>query len=176
MYQQAAWQVSLFLIIILMAIFVFVVMNSGHKKDYGQVKKKAYRIRNWAFIIVIGLMVAGTILTIKDIPFERPVYGSEKPVIVDAVAKQFAFELSQTEFEVGQPIEFLVTSADVNHGFGIYDEDMNIIAQTQAMPEYTNTIYYTFKKPGTYQILCMEYCGVAHHVMIGSFEVVAAQD
>jgi cytochrome c oxidase subunit II len=175
MYQEAAWQVSLYLIIILIAIFAFVVMNSGHKKDYDPIKKKAYKVRNGLFVIIIGLMVTGTVLTMKDIPFERPVYGNEKPVVVDAVAKQFVFELSQSEFEVGQPVEFKVTSADVNHGFGIYDEDMNLIAQTQAMPDYTNTIYYTFEEPGTYQILCMEYCGVAHHVMIGSIEVVAAK-
>lgn len=176
MYQQAAWQVSLFLIVILIAIFVYVVFNAGYKKEYAPIKKKSHRVRNWAFVVIIALMLTGTVLTMKDIPYDRPVYGSEKPVVVDVVAKQFAFELSQDKFEVGKPIEFKVTSADVNHGFGIYDEDMNLIAQTQAMPEYTNTVYYTFDKPGKYQILCMEYCGIAHHVMIGSFEVVAASE
>ncbi|PXV76312.1 hypothetical protein [Nitrosomonas eutropha] len=71
----------------------------------------------------------------------------------------------------GQPVEFQVSAADVNHGFGIYDENLVLIAQTQAMPGYTNKLIHTFDKPGKFKILCLEYCGLAHHVMITELTV-----
>lgn len=79
---------------------------------------------------------------------------------------QFSWQLSDENFVVGEPVQFRVTSKDVTHGFGLYDTKMKIIAQTQAMPEYTNTVAVTFKKPGTYKILCLEYCSTGHHLMM----------
>ncbi|MCM3117790.1 hypothetical protein M3610_21285 [Neobacillus sp. MER 74] len=67
---------------------------------------------------------------------------------------------------MGEPVQFRVTSKDVTHGFGLYDEKLHLIAQTQAMPDYTNIVSITFKKPGTYKIMCLEYCSTGHHVMI----------
>ncbi|CAF0701745.1 hypothetical protein MPNT_410011 [Candidatus Methylacidithermus pantelleriae] len=58
------------------------------------------------------------------------------------------------------PVEFLVRAADVNHGFGLYDPDGRLVAEVQAMPGYTNRLTYVFKKPGTYKVLCLEFCGV----------------
>jgi cytochrome c oxidase subunit 2 len=50
------------------------------------------------------------------------------------------------------------------------------VTQTQAMPGYVNKLYHTFTKPGKYQILCMEYCGAAHHFMVTEFEVLSNED
>ena len=72
---------------------------------------------------------------------------------------------------VGKIIEFDVTSGDVNHGFGIYDDDGHLLAQTQAMPGYTNRLRYRFEKAGVYHVLCMEYCGFAHHLMTTTIHV-----
>jgi cytochrome c oxidase subunit II len=79
--------------------------------------------------------------------------------------------LSRSQVPVGQSVEFHVTSADVNHDFAIYDPGMHVVAQTQAMPGYTNKLDYTFSKPGTYKILCLEYCGIAHHNMMSEIKV-----
>jgi cytochrome c oxidase subunit 2 len=67
-----------------------------------------------------------------------------------------------------------VTSADVNHDFAIYAPDGRIVVQTQAMPGFVNKILYTFDKPGTYKIRCLEYCGLGHDVMAADLTVVAA--
>ncbi len=110
-------------------------------------------------------------MTLKELPYELPASAAGAPLSIDVNAIQFGFEMSEYQAKVGQPIEFNVTSSDVNHGFGIYDENMVVITQTQAMPGYTNKLYYTFTKPGKYKILCLEYCGLAHHFMIADFEV-----
>jgi cytochrome c oxidase subunit II len=39
------------------------------------------------------------------------------------------------------------------------------------MPDYTNRLFYTFNVPGHYYVLCLEYCGVAHHAMNTEFDV-----
>jgi cytochrome c oxidase subunit 2 len=61
----------------------------------------------------------------------------------------------------------------VNHGFALYDDQLHLLAQIQAMPGFTNKVRHRFTAPGKYKILCMEYCGLAHHGMVADFEVVA---
>lgn len=71
----------------------------------------------------------------------------------------------------GSPVEFRVTSADVNHGFAIYAPDGRIVIQTQAMPGFDNRILYTFTTPGKYRVMCLEYCGVGHAPMVTEFDL-----
>ena len=79
--------------------------------------------------------------------------------------------MSESQAKVGENVVFNVTAIDVTHGLGIYDPDMRLITQTQAMPGYTNSLAVTFDAPGTYKLLCMEYCGLAHHGMVSEFTV-----
>ena len=72
-----------------------------------------------------------------------------------------------------QSVRFDVTSADVNHGFGIYTREGRLVAQTQAMPGYVNRLRLQFDRPGTYRVMCLEFCGLSHHVMTGVIEVTA---
>jgi cytochrome c oxidase subunit 2 len=75
----------------------------------------------------------------------------------------------------GQPVEIRVTTADVNHGFGLYDANNRLVTQTQAMPGFTNVIRHVFTTPGTYRVLCLEYCGLGHHTMFSQIVVTAAK-
>lgn len=169
MYQQAAWLITIILSIGIISVFLYVVLNAGKKEAYEPIKKRWYRFRNVYFVILVLVLGIATVITLQDLPFAKAQEGNDE--VVDVVAKQFAFELSKNEFKVGEQVAFNVTSADVNHGFGIYDENMILITQTQAMPEYTNTVYYTFDKPGTYTVFCLEYCGIGHHLMKATITV-----
>jgi cytochrome c oxidase subunit 2 len=62
-------------------------------------------------------------------------------------------------------VEFRVTSLDATHGFAVYNPTGAIIAQTQAMPGYINRLSVRFDEPGSYAVLCLEFCGMAHHNM-----------
>ena len=42
------------------------------------------------------------------------------------------------------------------------------------MPNYTNRLVYRFPAPGSYVIRCLEYCGIAHHVMQTTLVVTGA--
>jgi cytochrome c oxidase subunit 2 len=101
--------------------------------------------------------------------------------VIHVAARQFGFALSESpitnneewarragsppELPSGALIEFRVTSLDVNHGFGLYGPDGRLVAQTQAMPGYVNRLRVRLDRPRAYLILCLEYCGLAHHAM-----------
>lgn len=86
---------------------------------------------------------------------------------------QWFWEVDTTRIVTGRPVVFNVHTQDVNHGMGVYDADYHLLFQVQAMPGYLNRVQHTFDKPGTYRILCMEFCGIGHQDMIAEFTVSA---
>ncbi len=131
-------------------------------------------------------LVFALALTLPRMPY--PAEAAAPDRIVHVTGKQYAFALSPTPIagleaweegtypttvEVPAPstVEFRVTSLDVNHGFSLYAPDGELVAQTQAMPGYVNRLRVRFERPGTYTVLCLEYCGLGHHRMRGVVEV-----
>lgn len=173
--QEIALTITLILVGLLSAAFLLVVARAGKKAPFEEVTPGGYKIRNNFFKILLigGVAVAALSLPRAFVPIEAWAAGDDIQKI-HAVGYQWYWELDNEEVVSGKPVEFLVSSADVTHGFGIYDKDLRLIAQTQAMPGYTNRLNVTFDKPGTYQILCLEFCGVAHHDMVAEITVHAA--
>jgi cytochrome c oxidase subunit 2 len=173
MYQHIAWVVSISLIAILAIVFIYVVVNSRRDGNGVEVAAATGRWRGrllWGVTLVCIPVVA---YSLTGLPYARKVIANMESIKVQAIGHQWYWELSQTEFQMGKQVEFQVTSADVNHGFAIYGPDMKIVTQTQGMPGVTNVLRYTFEQPGTYKIMCLEYCGVAHHSMMTELHVVA---
>ncbi|MDX1371604.1 MAG: hypothetical protein R3321_04000 [Nitrososphaeraceae archaeon] len=76
--------------------------------------------------------------------------------------------------KAGETVKFVANSEDVNHGFGILSSSKSmdsILMQMQVVPGYDNVFYYTFDKPGTYTIRCLEYCGWLHPYMISEITI-----
>ncbi|MFA7594492.1 MAG: hypothetical protein WCY26_12205 [Thiohalobacteraceae bacterium] len=171
----AVWLTSLALMACVASGFIFVALNSGRREEnYAPLAKHAYRLRTKLFWVLVLVFGSAMIYTLRDLPYDavsRDMNNAGPPQVVAATGYQWRWELSHDRVAKGQPVEFRVTSADVNHGFGIYDTEMHLVAQTQAMPGYTNVIRHTFDKEGTYKVLCLEYCGVAHHNMVAEFQV-----
>lgn len=166
MIQNVVWYTTLFFILLIAGVFLWVAIQSKKESDYEPVVKKWYKARSIYGILLVMLMLVVTIYTLRELPYNKPGHVANADVIpVNVEAFQFGFDIDQKVFSVGDTVEFDVTTRDVTHGFGLYDPDMVIIAQTQAMPDYTNSFFVTFEKPGTYEVLCLEYCGLAHHVM-----------
>jgi cytochrome c oxidase subunit II len=53
----------------------------------------------------------------------------------------------------------------VNHGFGIYAPDGELLGSVQAIPGFHNRLDLTLDEPGSYFVGCLEFCGVGHHRM-----------
>jgi cytochrome c oxidase subunit 2 len=172
--QDEVWLITLIGIGLVALVFIYVIGRSGGSADPKQVQIRAYAIRRWWFVALLILGIGVTYASLR--PFPVPDQQAQLPgaQIVDVVGRQWTWQLSRNQVAAGIPVEFHVTSSDVNHGFAIYGPDDRILAQTQAMPGFTNRLVYTFRQPGIYRVLCLEYCGLAHHVMADQLEVAAA--
>ena len=131
--------------------------------------KAAHRERNW-LLIVIALLVVLLFGTIFFIPYGKT--APKNSQVVDVTAFQFGWLLSQKTVKANVPVEFVLHSKDVSHDFGVYDSKGVYLFQVGIVPDYTQKLVHTFTKPGRYDILCLEYCGLDHDSMQTSFEVV----
>src|SRR5262249_51866366 len=151
-----AWLLTLLGMAALSLIYASVSWGASNKEDQRHFLPSAYRIRRMAFLALIGAGAAIAYLTLGRLPYYATVASAAVPTqVVDAVGEQWLWTLTPAKVVAGKPVEFRVTSKDVNHGFAIYDADLRLIAQVQAMPEITNVLRITFAAPGKYQILCL---------------------
>lgn len=164
-------------------IFTFVYLSSKNVDKEDQGLSNPLRKRFWFILILFVVLGIFASVTIPRSPYF--LFADETPEqVIHVSAMQFAFLMSYKAIDPNNPkgetsielpanklVEFRVTSLDVNHGFGIYDQSDRLIAQTQAMPGYVNRLRWKFKEPGNYTILCLEYCGMAHQVMRASLTV-----
>jgi len=172
--QDHVWMWTLAGIGVVTLAFVFVIVNASKPADPSTVQKHAYAIRRWWFLALVLLGVGVAYASLKPFPIADQHAQAESAQVVAAVGRQWSWQLSQNRIELGKPVQFDVTSVDVNHGFAIYGPNDRIVTQVQAMPGFTNRLLYTFTEPGKYRVMCLEYCGLAHHGMVTEFEVVAA--
>ena len=85
----------------------------------------------------------------------------EKTYQVFSVASMWQFQPSEIYIPVGSEVDFFLTSKDVTHGFNISEKNVNMMAVYGAINKTT----VKFDKPGVYDIVCHEYCGIGHQNM-----------
>lgn len=176
-FQDVIWTVALVGIGLVSLAFIYIVGQAGKPADDAATRKAARTssvLRRWLFGALLVLFVAVTYATLHRFPIPPQHSPLEVQQVVDVVGQQWSWQIAPDTVRSGSPVEFRVTSKDVNHGFAIYAPDGRIAIQTQAMPGFTNKIVYTFARTGTYRIMCLEYCGIGHAPMTSEIKVVAA--
>jgi len=115
-------------------------------------------------IAVVTFLVVVLGATIFSVPYWS---GDEAKAeqTVEITGQQFAFTVDPPEIKAGVPTEFRIEAADVNHAVGIYDPDGMMIKQVNIAPGVTQTFTITLEEPGEYELLCLEFCGLDHHLM-----------
>ncbi len=126
-------------------------------------------LRRWWFLGLLTAIVASFIISIRWFPYPT-VAESTSFKHFPVVAQQYHFQVP-AEVPVNAHVIFDVTSADVNHGVGIYDPRGTLLGQVQAMPHYVNHLPFYFSRTGRYTIRCLEYCGIGHPAMLAVFRV-----
>ena len=175
MIQGTIFLVTIVLMAVVVGVFVFIAANAGKESvDYGPVQAKSFGIRTGLFWVVVVAGVLITVITTLDLPYAATRGDADEDAVrVQVEGRQWLWNLSQDSVTVDDTVVFEVSAGDVNHGLGVYDPNMRLLGQTQAMPGYVNSLQITLREPGTYKLLCLEYCGTAHHAMMSNFEVVA---
>ncbi len=156
--------------ILLAAAFVVIAVQAGSEVGLRRVHDVGYWLRKrWlAVLLVVGVVVVG--VSLFDLPYASG--GAAGRTVVKVTGGQFFWSLQPDRVAAGTPVRFDVTSVDVNHGFGLYDPRGRLVGQVQAMPGYHNKLDLTLSEAGAYLIRCLEYCGLNHATMEGSFTVV----
>jgi len=96
---------------------------------------------------------------------------------VEAIGHQFFYEFryptlwkpvsQELHLPLNEPVTVKVTSGDVIHGFWAPE----IRLKADMVPGLVNTLRFTPTRPGTYRIVCTEFCGVAHGAMVGKIVI-----
>ncbi len=72
------------------------------------------------------------------------------------------------QLQAGSEYVLHLSSIDVNHGFSLYPLNINF----QVVPGYDYGLRVTPSETGEFHIICNEFCGVGHHLMVGKIIVV----
>ncbi|WP_421380898.1 cytochrome c oxidase subunit II [Bacillus salacetis] len=96
-------------------------------------------------------------------PFDNPgiTQVGENEYEVVMTLQLFTFTPSEIEIPAGATVHFTLTSKDVVHGFQIANTNVNAMV----MPGQIQKITQKFDEPGSYLVLCNEYCGAGHQAM-----------
>lgn len=170
--------------VLVVAVVLFLILTSSKSEDKASVTNKVYKIRGRYFFGLILLLIIALIISLRLLPY--PPFHHEADETITVVGMQWMWKMdpgksdkkpadfkgaTEISVPVNKRIKFIVTSADVNHNFAIYNEAGVLLTQVQAMPQYQNELLYVFSKKGNYAILCLEYCGMAHGFMMGTIHV-----
>lgn len=128
-------------------------------------------------VVVLSALFAVTLVVLKQLPGDT----AEPAVEIDVTAHQWWWGVTYPNEEpyktfktaneihipVGQPVRINLTSADVIHSFWV----PRLHGKLDVIPGHENHLVLTAEKPGRYEGVCAEFCGVQHARM--RFVVVA---
>ena len=92
-----------------------------------------------------------------------------EPKVIEVLAHRFAFEPSQIEVAVNEPVRLVVRSGDGVHGIEI----KKFKVKKEIPRGESVVINFTPNAVGQFPIMCSEYCGDNHDDMKGMLVVVA---
>lgn len=118
--------------------------------------------------ILIALLIASLLLGERLLPK----LGDTAPMRIEAHARQWQWQFSYPSMPgtaptqilhlpAGEPVDLVVTGADVIHSFWV----PRLGGKIDAIPGHTNVIRLQADRPGVYRGICAEYCGEGHETM-----------
>ncbi|MDR3535462.1 MAG: cytochrome c oxidase subunit II [Acetobacteraceae bacterium] len=158
----------------------------GFEEAFHQAAERHERVWVFIAIVLLSLLMAGTLFFVvldygvvvqTDGYRADPASVATTPPFADAalvrtgpnayavhmLAHLWTWTPSPLHVPQGAAITFYVTSSDVLHGFEVQGTTINVTA----VPGIVGSVTYTFAHPGTYYIICNEFCGIEHQAMIG---------
>ncbi len=159
---------------------VYLVWRYNRKREPVPISQKDHNVWlevTWTIIptILVGIMFWygwEGYLSLRQIPDNAiPIQGSSR-----MWSWLFTYENGKTSDKlyvpVGQPVKVLLTSEDVLHSF--YVPAFRV--KRDCVPGMENYVWFVAEQPGSYDLFCAEYCGVAHSSMITTVEAIPAAE
>ncbi len=148
----------------LWGVVMFFTMIYWHFTGEQNLSNEAYRIDPMVFTERTEAMAEQ--YTVRDeagIPVVRPPAGSD----VYMLGRLWEW-WPILELEKDQSYRLHLSSVDWQHGFSLQPTNLNL----QVHPGYDMVITITPNQAGEFSVVCNEYCGIGHHVMVGKIYVV----
>jgi cytochrome c oxidase subunit 2 len=97
-------------------------------------------------------------------PFDEPGVREVAPGRYEVVAlgSAWAFQPREIRVPAGAEVTFIATATDVIHGFHVEGTKVNFMM----IPGQITRVTSTFREPGEHLVICHEYCGAGHHLMV----------
>ena len=151
------------------ALIVFRTTRVGFKARPAGREVLEEREAKWGIVVVVFLVtVLG--LTIFGTPYAKDDNESGEQRIA-VTGQQFAWTVKPSRVRAGLRTVVILRATDVSHALGLYDPDNELVKQVNVVPDATQRFVVTFKKPGTWTMSCLEFCGANHHLMENTLEV-----
>lgn len=163
------WMIGLAFVLMAGALagaFLLLAVDARRENWDGIYRRAGVIRRRWFFgLLTLAVIAFGVSMTWLPYGFMRDAQLPGPATAVAVIAQQYDFKLDTDCLPDAVPIDFSVTSGDVNHTFAIYDPEGFIVGQVQAMPGFTNVLRIALTEPGNYTIRCSELCGPGHPFM-----------
>ena len=165
-WKEPVAKVELIWIIIafLWGLVMFFMMIYWHGAGEQNLSNEAYRTTPEAYAAKANAMVEQ--YQVRDelgIPVVRPPAGSD----VYLIGRLWQW-WPILEFEKGETYRLHLSSLDWQHGFSLQPLNINISVH----PGYDMVVTLTPTETGEYGVVCNEFCGIGHHMMLGKIYVV----
>jgi cytochrome c oxidase subunit II len=149
-------------------LIMFFMMIYWHLEGRQNLSPEVYRVdpdkfleRATEFVTANQIGEEGT----TGIEVARPAPGGDAYM----VARQFQW-WPVLQLEEGKTYRLHLSSTDVQHGFSLQPNNINI----QVHPGLEHIVTITPTQAGEFTVVCNEFCGLGHHTMTGRIHVVAA--
>jgi len=146
-------------------LIMFAMMVGWHVWGKQNLSTETYRTTPEQFMVKAQAMVDKYTVrteTDLDIPVVAPPPGSD----VYLLGRLWSF-WPILELEKGKTYRLHVTAMDYNHGLSIQPININI----QLVPGFEHVITVTPNQSADYSIVCNEFCGIGHHMMVSRLYV-----
>jgi len=121
--------------------------------------------------LALNLFHVGLPTCLADIkPFQKGELIAHSPTHYELhyVARMWEFDPENVTVPAGSTVDIYVSARDVAHGLILLGTNLNLMV----IPGVVNYARVKLDKPGTYQLLCHEYCGIGHDRMTTNLRVV----
>ena len=145
-------------------LIMFLMMPYWHIFGKQNLSSEAYQTTPAHFQTKVDAMVAEH--KVRDeagIPVVAPPAGSD----VYLTGRLFNW-WPILELEKDQTYRLHLSSVDVQHGFSLQPVNINV----QVHPGYDMVVTVKPDRAGEYGVVCNEFCGIGHHLMVGKIYVV----
>lgn len=144
-------------------LVMFFMMPYWHLFGKQNSTGEAYRVTPEDFEArVAGFVEANKVDERNGVPVVEPPPGGEAYLL----ARMWAW-YPVLKLRAGETYRLHLSSMDLQHGISLLPMNMNF----QVLPGYDHVLTITPTAPGEYTIVCNEFCGVGHHLMVGKLIV-----